>query len=404
MTPDATPPVRVTWLVPDDVGGGIISVAHECCRQAAQAGHVTTLLLALPLTGRVPESGGVRIQSLGAQQPFTDIPGRLVRWLAENPQDVLVLNGCEQADVAIPYVPASTRLVYVVHDTAGRYFAAALRYEPELDAIVAVSRTVAGRFRERLRDPDKLRIILNGTTFPGLPEAVAAADRADDLIFLGGGKPIKGAFDALTLWNVLLKKGFRGKLHWFDEVDPALSQAISRTAASERVVVHGRQPRHVVFETASRSKVMLMLSREEPFGMATVECMGMGCLPVAWDIPTGTKEIVAEGDGAFAPLGKFEPLADAVFRALERHPFLCRQSTLRIRSEFGEGPMWSRYEAVILDVLSRAPEIRTFEGQLPPEYRYPIRLFQLIPSGDTHCGTSAANDSRKGRSARPRYG
>src|SRR5260221_7565122 len=220
MTTDATRPVRVTWLVADDVGGGVISVAQECCQQAARAGHVTTLLLALPSTGRVPESGGVRIQSLGAQQPYTDIPARLVRWLAENPQDVLVLNGCEQADAAIPYIPASTRILYVVHDTAERYFTAALSYESELDAIVAVSRTVADRFRVRLRRPGKLRVILNGTRFPGPPEPIPATDRADDLIFLGGDKPIKVAFDVVTLWNVLVKRGFRGKLHWFGEVDP----------------------------------------------------------------------------------------------------------------------------------------------------------------------------------------
>ena len=122
-------------------------MAQACCRQAALAGHLATLLLALPPKGHAAEFGGFQLKSLGAKAPYNDIPARLTDWLAHNPQDVLVLNGCEPADIAIPYVPSSTRIVYAVHDTAERYFSAALRYESELDAIVAVSQTVAGRFR-----------------------------------------------------------------------------------------------------------------------------------------------------------------------------------------------------------------------------------------------------------------
>jgi hypothetical protein len=139
--------MRIVWLVPDDLGGGVLAVAQACCRQAVQAGHAATLLLALKPRGtHADEFGGFQLRTLDSQPPHVDIPVRLIDWLTENPQDIIVFNSCEQADIAIPYVPQDTRTVSVIHDTAERYFDPAVRYEESLDGIIAVSETVAGRF------------------------------------------------------------------------------------------------------------------------------------------------------------------------------------------------------------------------------------------------------------------
>ena len=308
MTSESSSPLRIAWLVPDDRGGGVVSVAQGCCRQAVREGHDATLLLLLPTTGRAGEFGGFKVQSLEAESPYSDAPKKLVDWLRANPQDILMVNGCEQADVAIPQVPSGTRVVYVVHDTADRYFSAALQNESCIDAIVAVSETVAARFRRRLKSPDKLRVIHNGTVFPIALTDVLAAPRNDNLVFLGGDNPAKGAYDVLVLWPLLQGAGFVGELHWFGHLNQGFRERIGRGAAIDRIALRGKQSRSSIFETAVRSKAVLMLSRGEPFGMATVECMGMGCLSVAWDVASGTKEIVGDGEGFFAPLGDFQAL------------------------------------------------------------------------------------------------
>ena len=161
--------------MPDDLGGGVVSVAQGCCRQASAAGHDVTLLLALPPTGHAAEFGSVHVDSLAAEPPYADIPLRLLAWLDHRPQDVLLLNGCEQADITIPYFPNNARVVYVVHDTADRYFETAVKFEDDLDAIIAVSNMVADRFRSRLKFPGKLRVIPNGTIFPIPQEEVISA-------------------------------------------------------------------------------------------------------------------------------------------------------------------------------------------------------------------------------------
>lgn len=380
-TTSATAPLRITWLCPDDRGGGVVSVAEGCCREAALAGHHVTLLLALPPSGHVSDYGGARLASLHAAPPYADIPQRLTAWLEANPQDILLINGCDQADGAIPFLPAAMRVIYAVHDTAECYFRSALRQEAELDGVVAVAETVAARFRARLRDPGKLHVVHNGTRFPVPLDACLAGPRGDDLVFLGGDNGVKGAHDVLALWPALTALGFGGRLHWFGALNEAMRKRIGGLAAGGQIVVHGRVPRERIFEVAGRSKVVLMLSRVEPFGMVTVECMGMGCLPVAWDIDTGTREIVGAGEGVFPPLGDYGALADGVMQVLARHHRNFAASTTRIRHDFSETAMFARYASTFSAILEAPPVPRPRAGLAPPPYRRPVRFFQLLPGG-----------------------
>lgn len=374
-----TPSLRLTWLCPDDKGGGVVTVAQGCVRQAALAGHDATLLLALEPTGHAIAYGSAQLTSLGATPPYADIPARLIAWLKANPQDVLVLNGCEQADVAIPYLPAGLRVIYGVHDTAPRYYGMALHHEAALDGIVAVSNTVAARFRSRINDLRKLHVVPNGTEFPSRLEEVLARPRRDDFLFLGGDNPLKGAYDVLALWPSLVVSGFAGRLHWFGDIGNGFRSHIAASPAADRIELHGRQPRQRIFDVAGRSKVVLILSRVESFGMATVECMGMGCLAVAWDIETGTREIVADGEGVFAPLGDYGRLADGILELISDHEARYRGSMMRIRSRFDDHTMWAHYETIISEMHGRSVSVRPLCNQPPPSYRPPTRLFQHLP-------------------------
>jgi hypothetical protein len=176
--------MKLCWLIPDDRGGGIASVALSCCRQAAKAGHETTLLLVLSPTGWIGTGHDFRVTSLGLSGSAPEAPETLLQWLEENPQDVVFLNGCGQADVVIPYLPPSLKCVYVVHDTAPRYWNTAIREEDNLEAIIAVSETIATQFRHSLKETTKLSVLLNGCVFPEQPELNQL--RQDDLLFLGG--------------------------------------------------------------------------------------------------------------------------------------------------------------------------------------------------------------------------
>lgn len=370
--------MKLCWLLPNDKSGGISPVVLSCCRQAAQAGHKTTMLFLNKPSWLT--SNQFQVSSLGLPNGATETPKILLQWLEKNPQDVVVFNGCEEFDVIIPSLPANIKCVYVVHDTAPSYWLKALAEEDALEAIVAVSETVANKFRHRLKQPEKLSVIYNGCVFPELGKLNSL--RQDDLIFLGGENPTKGAFDVLNLWKSLIKFGFKGKLHWFGNVTPKFITKIKQLPNSEEIKIYGYVSRDVIFSTAASAKVILMLSRVEPFGMATIEAMGMGCIPVAWDVETGTKEIAtANQTGLFAPLGDIQTLSQQIIYACDNYQTFSNPVIERARSNFNETVMWKGYESLIKKISTFQAINRSKQGQQPAAYQPPVRRFQLLPTG-----------------------
>ncbi|MEA5503147.1 glycosyltransferase family 4 protein [Halotia wernerae UHCC 0503] len=369
--------MKLCWLIPGDKSGGISPVALSCCRQAAQAGYETTMLM-LTQPSCMSSNNDFRVSSLGLNGSAPETPKVLLQWLNENPQDVLLFNACGELDAAIPYLAPNIKCVFVVHDTIPRYWQRALEEEDNLEAIVAVSETVASKFRHRLKQITKLSVIYNGSGFPERPKFNIT--RQNDLIFLGGENPTKGAFDVLKLWKHLIELGFTGKLHWFGQVTPEFNSRINQLPHSERIHVYGHVQRDLIFSTAASAKVLLMLSRVEPFGMATIEAMSMGCVPVAWDVDTGTKEIAtANKTGLFAPLNNTQALARQVLYACDNYDLFSIAVIERARSDFDEAVMWKGYESLINHISTLGRLERSKKGQEPAAYQAPVYRFQLFP-------------------------
>ncbi len=370
--------MKLCWLIPDDRGGGIISVAQACCQQAAKFGHDVTLLLVLSPTSRSENIADFRSDSLNLTEPAKNTPKVLLEWLQANPQDVLFLNGCEQADAVIAYLPENVFCVYVVHDTAPRYWQMAIQEEKNLNGIIAVSDIVSQQFKSRLQEPNKLLTILNGCNFPQLNDTDSG--RSNDLVFLGGDKPVKGAFDLLKIWKQIIKLGFTGKLHWFGKMTPEFQKLLKALPAVDRIYIYGHASRDLIFSTCANAKILLMLSRVEPFGMVTIEAMSMGCVPVAWDIETGTKEIVGNSHaGVFIPLGDTKLFAQKVLETLEYYPRLENAVINHARTNFDASVMGKKYEELSHFIIVQPPIHRSRIGQETPVYQPPIRKFQLLP-------------------------
>lgn len=369
--------MKLCWLIPSDRSGGIAPVAISCCRQAERAGYEATFLMLHPPTLKTDDYN-FRVSSLGLHDSPPETPQILMQWLENNPQDILFFNACESFDIIIPYLSPHIKCVYVVHDTAPSYWSIALEQEDNLEAIVAVSQTVASKFRYRLKQANKLSVIYNGCLYPN--EIQPNNTKQNDLIFLGGDNPTKGAFDVLKLWKQLIKLQFIGKLHWFGNVKPEFRFKIDNLPGCERIQVYNYVQRDVIFSTAAEAKVLLMLSRVEPFGMATIEAMSMGCVPVAWDIETGTKEIAtANKTGLFAPLGNVAALAKQVLHAFENYEYFSPVVIEHARSNYNEAVMWENYHSLINYISTLEPIERSANGQQPTAYQPPFRRFQLLP-------------------------
>jgi glycosyltransferase involved in cell wall biosynthesis len=370
--------MKLCWLLPSDKSGGISPVVLSCCRQATQAGYQATMLLLKNPT--LINGDGFQVASLGLGAGEAETPKILGQWLENNPQDIIFLNSCDEFDIIIPYLPSHIKCVYVIHDTALPYWSKAITEEDNLEAIIAVSETVASKFRRRLKHPEKLSVIYNGCVFPEAPNV--RSTKQDNLIFLGGDNPTKGAFDVLNLWKSLVKMGFKGELQWFGNLTPSFIKKIKQLPSSDQIEIFGHVSRDIVFSNAAAAKVLLMLSRVEPFGMATIEAMGMGCVPVAWDVETGTKEItIANKTGLFAPLSDTQSLAKQVIYACANYQNFQSAVIARARSDFNETIMWKGYQSLIDHIATLEPVQRSKQNEQPASFQKPVRRFQLLPAG-----------------------
>ena len=371
--------MRICWLLPDDYKGGVFPVVSSVCRQARKAGHDACMLLLCPPSGGDKGADGAFIHSLGLPPNAPEAPERIIAWLLAHKIEALVLNGCEEADLVIPCLPDSIRCLYAIHDTARWYWTEAIRFQQELDAIIAVSGVVAHNVRPHLADVTKLAIIPNGTSFPVAPNP--GETRPDDLLFVGGDDPMKGVSDAAKVWEALQQRGFTGRLHWCGHTNEEFVRFLGRLPGQDRLVLHGRISRSGIFELAGRTKVALALTRAESFGMVTLEAMGMGCVPVAWDIETGTKTLVqANIHGLYAPLGDYEAFASAVLNAVQKHSDLSSAAMLRARTEFTEEVMWRRYEQAIAQCVTGRKSLRPLAGTQPPRFKARPRLGRILPA------------------------
>lgn len=368
--------MKLCWLIPSDCSGGISPVALSCCRQAALAGYDVTMLMLLPPSW-IGNGYEFKVVSLNLQSSAPQTPSVLLKWLEDNRQDVLFFNACGEFDPIIPYLPSHIKCVYVVHDTAPGYWHQAMEQQDNLEAIIAVSETVASKFRSKLKHPEKLSVIYNGCTFPVPPNLNI---RQNELMFLGGDNPTKGAFDVLDLWRYLVHLDFTGKMHWFGNVAPEFKSKIEELPNSNQIYIHGYVSRELIFTTAASAKILLMLSRVEPFGMSTIEAMSMGCIPIAWNVDTGTKEIVTAQTGLFAPLGNIQILAKQVLSACDNYHNFGSAVMKRARNDFHESVMWNNYEGLIDEICKVKLIKRSKYGQEPINFQVPLRRFQLLPN------------------------
>lgn len=88
---------------------------------------------------------------------------------------------------------------------------------------------------------------------------------------------------------------------------------------AEGVRFHGFDP--TARDALRRASVLLLTSRSEAFSLVVAEAMAAGCLPIAYDVPYGPRELILDGrTGWLVPAGDVDALAEAVVRAASLDP------------------------------------------------------------------------------------
>lgn len=384
-------PFRVVSVVASQYAGGIGPV----CQYAAEGlirqygWQVTLLCLHDPEADLMDADSGLRIVSLGLDSDYSI---RFLTWLEDHPQDLMISSDVSYIEPAFGYLPKSTRHIVHIHDCIRRYQQIAARNARFIDGVICVGRHIQqplGKSLEQAEFRGLLKTVHNGANFPSMMQRNSSKEVLN-LLFMGRLDPLKGISDLAPILRILQRKQVPVKLTIAGGYSDQLKADFEYLGVSTLVLWVGRVSHRECYELASKNDVFLMTSRKEPFGMVTIEAMSMGCVPLAYDIPSGSSEIIEHDDsGLLIPLGSFKSWADALERLHRDRAELQRLSdgaVQRARTAFSSEVMSKNLGDVCMAVYTA----RTTSGVerlpgLPPataaQSACTTSMYQRLPEG-----------------------
>ena len=384
-------PPSITWVIASLTAGGIGPVCRYAAHGVSQltGWKVTLLSLHDPVGELIDEASGIQIICLGLSE---NCPQSFLAWLAANPQDLIITSDVSHIEGAYRFIPQETRHIVQIHESLRRYREVAVRNAKWIDGVTCVGRHIEAPLRKSLDDVSfqgLMRTVHNGANFPPLIHR-PPHDGPLRLLFMGRVEALKGVFDFVPLLCRLRKLGVPVTLNIVGGENETLRRQFLRRGLADCVTWSGRVPHEQCYAIAAESDIFLMTSRKEPFGMVTIEAMSMGCVPIAYDVPSGSSEIIEHGkSGLLVPLGDIKAWVAQIQKLhLDRNALgeLSASAIERSRNQFGAGLMAANMASFLEDVLTHA-EIHSSrrESGPPPDQpsnsAKPARGYQRLPEG-----------------------
>jgi glycosyltransferase involved in cell wall biosynthesis len=386
----ARKPLLVTSVIASLTAGGIGPV----CRYAAEGmsklteWQVTLLSLHDPVGEFTDKVSGLRIVCLGLNGNCARL---FLDWLKKNPQDLIITSDVCHIEPAFRFLPPTTRHVIQIHDSGRRYRDVAVRHAPWVDGVTCVGKHIEEPLGQELHAANfsgLLRTVHNGANFPPLiPRQPYGGPLR--LLFMGRVEPLKGVLDFIPLLQRLKKLGVPVRLNIVGGENDFLRRQLTRKGLSPMVTWTGRVPHEQCYAIAAESDVFLMTSRKEPFGMVTIEAMSMGCVPLAYDIPSGSTEIIEHGrSGLLVSLGDIHGWAEKIRNLHNNRKRLAELSAatiVRARADFNADVMSTNLTGFLRDVMDyAAKQPARREAGMPPEepafFARPAQGYQRLPA------------------------
>ena len=183
-----------------------------------------------------------------------------------------------------------------------------------LDAVAALTEETAAGYRTMLGPGSRVVCIPNAA-----PRDRGLRASADSKVVMAAGTlNRRKAFDRLLkAWAQLAPEFPDWSLEIFGGGDrhERLEALARRLGVEDSARLCGASP--TLLEELARASVFAMTSRHEGFPMVLLEAMSVGLPVVAYDCPTGPRDIVTEGvDGHVVPDGRTRLLAETLGRLM----------------------------------------------------------------------------------------
>jgi glycosyltransferase involved in cell wall biosynthesis len=269
--------------------------------------------------------------------------------------DVVVLNGVVTACTLLALRPGlARRSICCDHnhfDARSRLWRRLrARFYPRVAAVVSLTEADAPRFRALNANT---RVIANASALAADAPAVPSAGR---VLAVGRFQAQKGFDLLLRAWVDVAAAVPSARLRIVG--DGPLGDELARLAAELGVAasVDWTAPTTAIEPLYREAALFVLSSRYEGMPLALLEAQALGVPAVAFDCPTGPREILAADTGIVVAAGDGKALAAAIVALLGDEPRRARMAAAAIarsRTHFDLGRHLDRWAALIDEVAAR---------------------------------------------------
>ena len=290
----------------------------------------------------------------------------MIRHIVDSKYDAVIVNP-PQRDVEmnlVRYLPASVLRLMIVHTIAPGNYTFCRGIRDHAHAVVCIS----PRQRDDLTrghgfSPDRTHVIPTGVDMARFREA-DRGPRTATLRLLSFGRiddSTKSVFSLVSLMQQLAGEDVRLTVAGEGHDLPELRRRCTAAGLDNRVQFVGRVEPVNVPAFLTGFDVFLMPSRTEGLGLALIEAMAAGCVPVASRIRGVTDFVVSEGKSGFlVPIADVPAAVEAV-RALARDRARLEEVSQAAREDalkrFTIEAMGSAYAGVLKSIAASPPPI-----------------------------------------------
>ena len=287
----------------------------------------------------------------------------LSQWLQALRSDILITTRSELHVAAARFVPSEVRLVAQEHV---HYFQ---RSEPvrrrveacidRIDALVVLTeRDRHDYIEESPWPPGKISVIANAVQCPLRSPVV---ERRKVVVAAGRLTPQKGFDRLIDAFVPVARTHPDWQLHIFGKGPDrgSLKKQIKRREMSSHVRLMGWEDH--LDQVFSEASILALSSRFEGLPLVVIEAMNQGLPTVAFDCPTGPRELVTHGEtGLLVPNGDVVAFSRALTRLITNSPLreIMGQAALIDASRYqlsAVGPQWESLFKAVLSVVRTDP-------------------------------------------------
>lgn len=276
--------------------------------------------------------------------------------------DILLLSHASLLHYALPLLERSIKPVAVVHSDDPRFYRVAASFGHRIFRWIAPSQGVAAGLSGRLpaKDRDRIRVIPHGVSRTNFHARSRSVNSIGNIAFVGHIAENKGADLLPSILASVLERSPGVHLHivGYGPLKEQLSDEFARRDLDSHVTFVNVLAPDQLGVLLRETDILLLPTRIEGFGLAIVEAMLCGVVPVVSGLPGITDGIVQSGRTGFLPQpDNVRGFADAIVK-LTLDGELLRDMSAAVVSHaedcFSAEIMLARYQALFAEEDDRA--------------------------------------------------